>query len=1347
MNKKVLAVALATLMILGILPALVPMATAAKVNYTTRTPAPDPRDPVVNGTCAQYQSENAIAPARTALPIPPMCVFLHPGVADTYKTGWSHTLDTLWGMQSSPTPGQPMSNGQTRQVFDKYLDYAILASSSDSIGDFQFDISILPLADTTKAVTGITIYLPPEFRWLAPSKKEAVWTDITNDYDSIAITTRNEYDTVAPHWNRIVINGVVIPSGVYHVRIFNLAAPSVVGLYHFKIFYETTVVSTWTTTTYSLGAGNFPIMIVKGELNPAYVEVTVRADDYTKLNDALVSGMITATGTTPTGRTITGKAYWGPADFVGDQPVPPGPAGALYRAYLFGLPAGTYQIVAEASGFKATTSERFTLDAGQSFAIRIVIFQSPLVSVTVWSKHGTGAIPWHNLWQLPYGTNCPSCPINDKVPRRDIFFNLYDSKGTMVGYWGTDDQNTNTFTSKVGSKQRQIPLNNLLNYYNGLGDGLIPSATNEHFQLTDNFDLLFAQRGLTSTNWEGHVPWDIPDYVQGMVEGQYTVEAYVTGYILDEADAYQRSLTISNIGPGTQYELQMDLRRSNWIEQIIHLPSSQLSPTDVTISLTATDKNNTERGSVALIAYQAADGNANPLLNGAALDGVIDGQDAVATGETPYWAFYNGGIIIEGWNDLFPNAGAYGVAEHSRSTSGTINDNHKDYGLNPTASSHSDQAVMKRVKLAGNPYTVHLYMADMGDPSGFIESDGLFQGTPIAGTGWYNIVGGDPQVSVFLCNSPASLSYAVVNASAWISLRSVDFEVPAHSRPWTFPGAPISVDFMDAKTNAVIDSLDPEIYGLFQDPGQLTNEAYPGYTIPGASQLVVTGVCTKEPYGYTPFDVDNLHCAGQHEHIGVRYYGTDQVAPSYGGDAALYKALLPATRSTRLPAGEYTYAAYTYGYIMRRAFPMFIPNFGEADIEADMIQGAQLRVELEFFNEAVQTNFNGWIAVEVFNDKGLLVGASIYGQAQPNCFTRRADALDQCTGTYLEYEGDEDWQIVGGPSQGTGLDATPYTYVYPNAGAPQAAPGSAVFPSNSYGQRAEASMETYGIPAETWAFYDETNPSEANRVNVPAGQMADVDVFGFYNYKGSAYRTWAGGWPANNGTTQNDSGIKGSVDIPGWAGSGGGLYSVKVWAFDPFGPNNQFEAANPSDDWRMYSMAMAINGIQLPWGGAQEIHVNMNNMAKLQGTVRWFDMYGTLRPLAWAQITATGPALTSPAAGYPAYSSGYGSVGAGASDSAGAYLMFLPAGSHDVSISTSQSPQIWSSAAPTFNTKYTAVVSPGWVGGGDTSLAGSGTPVPEVPAYLLPLTLIAALGASVFLLRKKATTNLPVLMK
>jgi len=1284
-------------MIISILPALI---STAQADGTARIEAPN-----ISAAVDSCSRENEAIQNEA-----PMCVFLHPGVSDTYKEGWSHTLDTLWGTQKgAPNPGQPDTNDQTRQVFDKYLDYAVLASSSDSIGDLQFDITIVT------AISDLIFYLPPEFQFLAPTKTESVWTDITNDYSYVFVNTLNEYDPVAPHWTRVWIgnegytgyNSLGIQPGVYHVRFFNLRAPDVVGLYFFKIYSSTDAGAHIT----SIGAGNYPIIMVKGELNPAWVEVTTRT--HTVTVPAYVSGVVTAEGTTPEGRAVKGIAYWGPNEFVGNQPTPPGPPGALYRVYLFGLPAGTYQITSIASGFNPMVSERFTVDAGQSYHTQIVIFTSPIVSVTVWSKHGTGAIPWHNLWQLPKGTNDPAAPPNPAGPKRDIFFSLYDSSGGLLGFWGSDWLDAGFWPNP--SSVRWIPRNNLL------PSALDPLATNSHYTLTDNRDLLGNARHMTSTNWEGHVPWDTPDYVAGVVQGQYSLEAYVTGYIMDEADAYQRSFAINQYS-GIQYELQMDLRRSNWIETTLHLPSDQLAGPATTVTLTATDVGGNERAAASFYVRPES----------AADDGAISGKDfwTGPDGDTPYWELYAGGIVIEGWNTLFPNFNHRGVNDLSKSLEGTINDNHKDYGLNPTDSSHSAQAMSPGlVSLAGNPYTIKLYMADMGAPSGWnwLDTSPHIDGHK-EGTGWYTIVPGDPQVSVFLCNSPTMLSFSIVNASAWISLRSVDFEVPAHERPWTFPGSEIWVQFMNMAGD-VVDTLDPTVYGLIQDAGTIV----PGFPIvPPAAAGV---------YGVSPFDIDNVHAPGQHSHVGVWYYGTDWA--SYyggpGGGASLVHALLPGWRSTRMPADEYMYQAYTHAYIMRRSFPMYIPTSGRADIEADLIQGGQIRVLPEFFHEGVKTIFNGWIRVDVLDANGNLVGASIYGQAQPNIYDS----------TYHMYEPYLDWQIVQGPSQAAGFND-----ITIDAGG--AVTPSANYPSSSAEQRAWLSYLLYGVPSKTWASWTAMTPSEANRVEIPTSSVGAVDVYGFYWYYGGPARTWAGGWPTTDGTLQNDGGIKGTVDIPGWPGSGGGLYTVKVWAFDPFGPNNDFEATGFSDDWCMYSMANDLTNVQVPWGGVQELYIGMNDMAKLEGTVRWYDMFGTLRPLPWARIQATDPAQTSPAEGYPAYTSGLGAIGAGVSDSAGAYVMWLPPGSHDISVDTTEAPSIWASpgstgpysSAPTYNTAYTVVVSPGWVGGGyDSNLAESGTPVPEVPAFLLPLTLIAALAASVWLLRKNANTNIPVLMK
>jgi len=1188
-------------------------------------------------------------------------IFLHPGVADPYKPGYSQTLDTVWGTQGG--------NDQKREFIDHYLDYAILASSSDSLGDFQFDITVL-----LPHIHMIEIFVPPEFQWRGATITESIWTDITNDYQFIYTSTRSAYDPIAPGWTRVRIGAsygtgwgagwMTIPAGNYHVRLFNLAAPTVAGLYHFKIYVD----------GISIGAGSFPITVVKAELNPAWILATVRTN--LGLAPPFVSGRVLAEGSTPEGRAVSAIGYWGPGEFIVNNLVA-GSVGAEYWVLIMGLAAGTYTLKAEASGYSPTTTDRLTVFAGQSYHPYITLNDSPDIHVTIFSKHGTGEIAWHNLWQLPYGTNNPAAPPSALGPRRDMMIELYDANNVMVGFWASN------FFFAVAPKT--IPISNRLM---GLHDdgATIPGATQYNAWLRDNFDVLGNPRGNPSTVWDGHVPWDTADYVAGMANAQYSIEAFVTGYVMDESDSYQRTFTLS----GTAYALQFDLRRSNWIETAMHMPANVFLSGPTTVTLTAEDAAGSERAAAAFIATTAMSAN-----------GILDGADVTG-------GAYAGGIVIEGWNAVFPNVG-------DRSAARDINK--KDYGLNPTASTHSAGAVT----LAGNPYTVKLYMADMGVPS-----------AGVAGTGWWNIVGGDPQVSIFLCNSPQLLSFSIVNAWLWISMRSVDFEVPAHSRPWTFPGSEVYVEFLDT-AGTIVDTLDPTIYGLEQDAGT-TVAGFPIVGAPAGS------------FGVTPFDHDNINLPGHHEHLGVTYYGIDWIMGLAPIGFPIYRALID-MRSTRLPAGEYTFAPHTHGYALRRGFSVQVPAAGGADIEADLIQGGQIRVVINFKHEGVATGFNGFVRVEVLDAAGVLVGASIYGMAEPNVFTQ----IGTPGGGYLPYDTiwtatggalSGDHKVVVGPAQGADFGLPSVTF--PSTRNPLLA---GVPPTVGNGQRATNSAYYYGVPGTTFAGWDDMNPSDANRLVMAPGQVTTFDVYGFYWYFGDLARTWGGGWPTTNGLNQPtwtggqwDGGLRGSVDIPGWSGSGGGLYTVKVWAFDGRGPDNAYEAANPTDDWRMYSMGWELSNIEVPWGGAQELFITMNNMAKLRGTVSWIDMYGDLRPLAWAQVTATNPDTV-------AYSTGNGGIGAGASDPSGEYVMWLPAGTHDVSVSTSEAPQVWSASAPTQNSAYTVVVNDGWVGGGDTRLAHEeGVPVPELPSFVVPLSLFAALAASVWLLRKRSL-NIPVMMK
>jgi parallel beta-helix repeat protein len=1191
------------------------------INYTSSNVSNNPTSLTIDD-CSNYleaqagtdyyaewwatQSNESVAPA-------PMCVFLHSGISDEYKPGFSHTLGTLWNMDDG---------GQSQQIFDNYPDYAILASSSDSIGDFQFDLLV------TQPIHEVSIYVPPEFQWSTSAPEESVWTDITDDYNYISADTASEYDAYAPGWARVRIGAAEdggasldIQPGIYHVRLLNLRAPETAGLFFFKI----------RTDLGSIGVFNYPITIVKSELNPAYVDVTVRTHGSNA--PPYVSGKVLAQGTTPEGRSVSSVGYWSRYDFL-DNSDTPGKTGALYRVTLFGLAAGTYTLTAEASGFNPTTTDRFTVDPGQSHHQNIVLLKSPTAGATAWSNVEGLAGPWRNLWQLPFGTNNPSLSANDTGPHRDILLELYNADNNRIGWWASDYFNVKSF-----------PRTNLIN-------STTPTSSSYHINFVDTYDVVGNTRHYPSTNWDGHAPWDTADNIAGMPNGHYSLEAFVTGYVMDNADAYQRSFTLSE---GTN--VQFDLRRSSWIEATMHMPDNEsMSDGGATVTLTAEDGSGNNRGAASFRVFET-DGDST--INGN--DGLCD-NNSLPAGVNCSQVSYSGGIVIEGWNLAFPSL------EGEESGIST-----KDYGLNPTSSSHS----AGQVPLDGNPYTIKLYMADMGKPW---DANDDINSTEL-GRGWWNIDGDTPPVSISYGNSPATLSFSIVDAYLQIGLQSVDWETPAQPKPWTFPGSGISIDFINDE-GTVVDSLEPAVYGLIQDAG-ISSGAPDGFTIPGTPD---------DSKGLSPYDIDGEHDAGEHSHLGIRYAGTDWCSPSMVLDNnkhTIDSCVLPSYYPTSLPTGEYTYKTYTDGYIiMRDPSPVDVPLTGFAESEANLTQGGQMRVCMDFNSEDVATPFNGWVRVEVFNAMDELVGASVYGQAEPNIYTSAGNG-----GAYLSYNAGTDNQVTAGPSQASGFGGDP-----------------ALYPSDSSVQRAYVSNQFYGVPNATWADWANTAPADANRLEMEAGDVQCVDVYGFHNYYGNQTRTWAGGWPTTDAAAQKDYGLRGSNDIPGQGGSGGGLYFVKVWAFDPRGPNNEFENNGSTDDWRMYAQSWELNNIQIPWGGAQELYVPMKNLAQLQGTVSWFDMFCNLRPLPWAQITASpGPSTGST----PAYSSGLGALGLGPTDPSGSYVMWLPAGTHGVIVSTSETPKIWSSSPPTSNVAFTIEASDGATFYVDTRLSPHGLSCPQ----------------------------------
>ena len=399
-----------------------------------------------------------------------LTVFLRPGVPDPYKPGFSHTLGTL------------RDDFDFDAVIGQYLEYAVLTGS---IGDLEFIF-------TTEVTLGyIEITYPCEFTF-TQTTVGSVWTDITNDYGFIDVNTDDCVVTVGSHAD--FGENLVIYPGVYHIRLLGMKAPEKFGLYYFQIATD--------LEEDGIPQENWPIIVVKGELNPGYITGIVSADS------GLTDLVVTAAGTTPEGRTVEGLFYFA-EDSVLECPNAGCPDGAAgdYVYWLLGAPAGSYEVTASSidDGYAPSTSSRFSVNAGQSTHIPdISISAGPAVTITVWSKHGRGAIPWGCLWQPPYGTNDPSTPpdqCGDAV--RQITIVVIDAAGL--------EYTSDTFD-------------------------LDPEA--QIYQAT----FTFLESGKT-----------------------YSIQAYVTGYVMVDEDAAQRTFTVAG-----DMSVEMDLRRSNWFEITAH---------------------------------------------------------------------------------------------------------------------------------------------------------------------------------------------------------------------------------------------------------------------------------------------------------------------------------------------------------------------------------------------------------------------------------------------------------------------------------------------------------------------------------------------------------------------------------------------------------------------------------------------------------------------------------------------------------------------------------------------------------------------------------------------------------
>lgn len=425
-------------------------------------------------------------------------------------------------------------------TFQVQLEYPRSFILQETIGDLVFKLI------TKEPVNRTDIYIPPEFK--VSLDKTYVWSSINNSYGQIGITKLSSSDKIAPNWYDVsVTNGGnatkpatkdpksghvtkgTIWNGNHTIRVFNATAPSIVGRYFFKAFTNGT----------SVGATNFPSVVVSADPNPAYVSGWIKYGGHINnsyglpigshdippslLNVTLKGtegGKVYATGVTADGRIVVGQAFFN----------------SISSNYtLYGLAPGRYTLNATAAGFApAELSYEIALKAGQSLhGVDIFLEHSPSLTVVALSDWMGHPEPWGYLGSVYLATDRD----------RRITFEILDYANLTV-----------TMRNETTKRQEVYHVFN----YNG------------------------------SRDLDGHIPQESAGYVAGIAPGTYYIRAWVNNYIQPSASneyALTRDCAVVFSQNEQHSHIDLPLHKTGILNVVVHFKDSyQAQPSGIPFS-------------------------------------------------------------------------------------------------------------------------------------------------------------------------------------------------------------------------------------------------------------------------------------------------------------------------------------------------------------------------------------------------------------------------------------------------------------------------------------------------------------------------------------------------------------------------------------------------------------------------------------------------------------------------------------------------------------------------------------------------------------------------------------------
>jgi len=514
--------------------------------------------------------------------------------------------------------------------------------------------------------TEMWLFVPPEFTNIASNKVVASWT---NNYDNIQVkqadVDRNVYGAMdgyidnwgsmyAPGWTvvrvhadmgkyynetqKTFLNSAIFyyphcmnftgKSEWYYLRLNDVIAPTIAGRYFFKVaFKEPNATKPATgsfgsqflvdgSTVFSwMPIENWPVLTVKGEVDPAVMSGTIRYGGWntTLYNLAVkLSGRVRVVGMADdpytgktTGRPVEARGYFNQT------------ANGHYE--VEGIAPGVYDVYASCAGYpEVKISGNVKILKGQSYHIDGYLLPGAVIKGDIYSKCGTGEI----YWPLASDVKVELYAVA-KTPIAAIGAVKSATRFSPVGTGGAKlTATTSTYLEPypilpevpvapdpgMGMPVSWSPWGTYTNYPKGLTvsyikfpwyeylaaeGGTIPPVPTGAFGFdpwgvgpaqtwkTDttktSFHFQFGDRGKYGApcDWTGHVPEINATWVNGLGGGQYVARAWIQGYVQTQADGVTFDIdhslfTIAPVEWPGDITVQFDMRRSQLVKKIIH---------------------------------------------------------------------------------------------------------------------------------------------------------------------------------------------------------------------------------------------------------------------------------------------------------------------------------------------------------------------------------------------------------------------------------------------------------------------------------------------------------------------------------------------------------------------------------------------------------------------------------------------------------------------------------------------------------------------------------------------------------------------------------------------------------